>query len=81
MVALARMDKQGRIVIPAEIRKKVKARVFLVELSGGNIVLRPIEPAKLSEFFDSILVDAESFADAHKLRRALASEGGTNEVP
>ncbi len=81
MVALARMDKQGRIVIPAEIRRKVKARVFLVELSGGNIVLRPIEPAKLSEFFDSIRVDAESFADAHELRRALASEGGTDEVP
>ena len=74
MAVMVRMDRQGRIVIPAEIRRKVKARVFLVELSGGNIVLKPVEPARLTDLFDSISVDVEDFADTHALRKALAGE-------
>ncbi len=81
VAVLARMNRQGRIVIPAEIRRRVRARVFLVELSGGNIVLRPVEPARLSEFFDSIQVDTGDFTDTHELRRALAGEGLEDEVP
>jgi len=76
MGLLARMDKQGRILIPAGIRRKLKTRLFIVEAEEDRIVLRPVEPVSLTSLFDSIVVDdVEDFTDAHELRRALAREG------
>ena len=37
------MDDRGRILIPKDIRKRVKTKLFTVELMGdGTIVLKPI---------------------------------------
>ncbi len=76
MGLLARMDRQGRILIPASIRKKLKTRLFIVEAEEDKIVLRPVEPVSLTSLFDSIPVDdVEDFTDTHELRRALTGEG------
>ena len=37
------MDDRGRVLIPKDIRRKIRARFFTVELmDDGSIVLRPI---------------------------------------
>jgi len=37
------MDDRGRILIPKDIRRRVKTKLFTVELmSDGSIVLKPI---------------------------------------
>ena len=38
---LVKMDKQGRIVLPSVIRKKLRAKRFEIELKGDFIELRP----------------------------------------
>ncbi len=65
------MDKQGRILIPASIRRKVKSDLFIIEVVNDEIRLKPIKPIKLCELFDSITVDVNDFTDTHKLRKAL----------
>jgi len=69
--SIVKMDKQGRILIPIEIRKKISSRVFIVNISNDEIVLKPIKDTKLTDFFDSIEVDVDDFTDTHKLRKAL----------
>ena len=52
------MDERGRILIPANIRKKVKTRVFLIELGkDGTILLKPIvnDVLKLAGKFKHLL--------------------------
>ena len=36
------MDDRGRVLIPKEIRRKVKTKLFTVELIEGSIVLKPL---------------------------------------
>lgn len=69
-----KMDKQGRILIPAAVRKRIGARLFVLE-EGGELRLKPIREIRLTELFDSIEVDVEDFTDTHELRRALDREG------
>ena len=72
MGLLAKMDKQGRILIPASIRKRFKTRLFIVEADNDRIVLKPIEPLSLTSLFDSITVDGvEDFTNTHELRKTL----------
>ncbi len=66
---IVRMDKQGRIVIPARIRKRFSSRLFLAELIGDELRLKPINPVKLTELFDTIEVCIEDFTDIEKLRK------------
>lgn len=68
---VVRMDRQGRIVIPSRIRKRIGSRLFMLSVVGEEIRLRPIKPIKPSQLFDSIEVDVEDFSDTHELRRAL----------
>mgnify|MGYP003883536031 CR=1 FL=1 len=66
-----KMDKQGRILIPATVRKRIGARLFVLEEGeGGELRLKPISGIRLTDLFDSIEVDVDDFTDAHKLRRA-----------
>lgn len=69
MGVIVRMDKQGRIVIPARIRKRFSSRLFLAELIGDELRLKPINPVKLTELFDTIEVCIEDFTDIEKLRK------------
>ena len=41
------VDDRGRITIPAEIRRLLKARKFLVSLRGEVIELKPIHDERL----------------------------------
>jgi len=66
------MDRQGRILIPAYIRRKIKSDIFLIEEVNGEIRLKPIKPIRLTMLFDKIVIDdVEDFTDTHKLREAL----------
>ncbi len=75
MVMVVRMDKQGRILIPAKVRREVGARLFTLEIVEGEIRLKPIKHLKLTDLCDSIEVEVEDFTDTHELRRALNHEG------
>lgn len=71
-----KMDKQGRILIPAAVRRRIGARLFVLEEGeGGELRLKPIREIRLTDLFDSIEVDVEDFTDTHELRRALDREG------
>ena len=73
---VVKMDKQGRILIPAAVRRRIGARLFVLEEGeGGELRLKPIREILLTELFDSIEVDVEDFTDTHELRRALDREG------
>ncbi len=71
-MAIVKMDKQGRILIPASIRKTIKTKLFVAEVLGDEIRLKPLKALDLTSLFDSIEVDVEDFSDTHKLRKALA---------
>jgi AbrB family looped-hinge helix DNA binding protein len=76
MGTVVKMDKQGRILIPAAVRRRIGARLFVLEEGeGGELRLKPIREIRLTELFDSIEVDVEDFTDTHELRRALDREG------
>ncbi len=78
---IVRMDRQGRILIPAKIRKRLRSRLFLIEIEDGKIVLKPLESIRLTDLFDSIVVDdVKDFADTHELRKALVREGSGGQV-
>lgn len=68
---IVRMDKQGRILIPANVRKKLGTNLFSLEVVENELRLKPIKVLRLSDLFDSIEVDVEDFSDTHELRRAL----------
>ena len=71
---IVKMDKRGRIVVPADIREKFNSMVFFVEATGNEIRLVPIETIRLTELFDSIEVDVDDFTDTHKLKASLYKE-------
>lgn len=72
LIMVVKMDRQGRIVIPAKVRRRLGSRILTLEILGDEIRLKPIKPVKLSELFDSIEIgDVEDFTDTHELRRAL----------
>jgi len=73
-MVVVKMDKHGRILIPANIRKTIKADLFVVEVLGDEIRLKPLKTLDLISLFDSIEVDVEDFSDTHKLRKALAEK-------
>ncbi len=52
------MDDRGRILVPKDIRRRVKARIFTIELtSDGSIVLKPVanEVLELAGKFKGLL--------------------------
>ena len=78
MGVVVRMDRQGRIVIPAGIRRRLGTRLFVLEVVEGELRLRPIRQVRLTDLCDSIEVDVGDFTDTHELRRALSRE---DQVP
>jgi len=71
MEMVVRIDKQGRIVIPADIRRRLRSDIFLIKVVGDEIHLKPIKATRLTSFIDKIEVDVDDFTDTHKLREAL----------
>ena len=71
MEMVVKMDKQGRIIIPIGIRRRLRSNIFLIKVVGDEIHLKPIEVTRLTSFIDKIEVDVDDFTDTHKLREAL----------
>ncbi len=67
-MTIVKMDRYGRILIPASIRRKIGSDLFIIEVVNNEIRLKPIKPTRLISYFDSIVVDIEDFTDTHKLR-------------
>jgi len=44
---IVEVDDKGRITIPADIRRKLKSKKFLVSVKEGAIELRPVYNEKL----------------------------------
>jgi len=81
MAVMVKMDGQGRVLIPARIRRRLGTRLFVVEVKDDRIVLKPLKTIRLTELFDSIPLDSvEDFTDTHGLRRALAEGRPDAEV-
>ena len=71
MTVIVKMNGQGRILIPARIRKRIDSKFFLLEIVRDEIRLKPVKSLRLSELFDSIEVDVEDFTNTHELRKSL----------
>lgn len=72
--AVVKMDKQGRIIIPAKIREKLGTDIFLLEMIEDTIYLKPVKTVKLIDLIDTVEIDIDDFTDTHKLRKALMAE-------
>ncbi len=44
MSVIVEIDSQGRVYIPASVRRRIRHRRFRVEVEGEAIVLRPVRP-------------------------------------
>lgn len=62
------LDFQGRVVIPASLRARLKKFFLLVYKDYLKLV--PKERAKLTDFIDSVEVDVKTL-EYHKLKREL----------
>ncbi len=70
-VVVVKMDKQGRILIPADIRRMIGTNLFHLEYVNGELRLKPIKPIKLTSLFDKIEASINDFTDTHKLRKSV----------
>jgi len=62
---VVKMDKQGRIVLPAETRKKVRAKRFEIKVKDNIIELRPADD--LDSLFGSLPdLDLERIRKEHE---------------
>jgi len=43
MEKIVRFDKQGRLYLPEELRKKLQFKMFLAKMQGNGIYLEPLE--------------------------------------
>ena len=70
------MDDRGRILIPKDIRRKVKTKLFTIELmDDGTIMLKPIasEDLKLASRFKGLL-KYESFEELEEKQEEFAKK-------
>jgi len=55
-IVVKRLDSQGRLLIPREIREKLGDEVIIVDL-GDRVELLPRKRVDLKRFFDSVEID------------------------
>ena len=61
MEIVKNVDKQGRLVLPKEWRKKYAGKgVVVLRVEGERIIIEPFKLPDLTEFFDSVEVDLKS---------------------
>ncbi len=70
---LKEIDEQGRIVIPAEWRKKwLRGTKVILRNRGGILEILPQEKVDLTAFFDRAEVDTKAdLSNWHAVRRDL----------
>lgn len=67
-VVVKRIDAQGRLHLPKELRKKLGDEVIIVDL-GDRVEVLPRKKADLKKFFDS--VEVEELKEWEELKREL----------
>jgi len=70
-VLVKRLDSQGRLLLPKELREKLGDEVIIVDL-GDRVELLPRKRVDLTRFFDS--VEVEELDEWEELKRELWSE-------
>jgi AbrB family looped-hinge helix DNA binding protein len=72
-VFLKNVDRQGRIVLPAEWRKKhLRGGKVLLRSKGDVLEIVPQNRVDLTKYFDAADVDIKSdLSDWHSLRKGL----------
>lgn len=67
------VDKQGKLVLPKEWRKRyLKSREVVMRLKGAVIEIMPYEKVDLTKYFDSVEADIKSdLSDWKLVRREL----------
>ena len=67
------VDKQGKLVLPKEWRKRyLKSREVVMRLKGAVIEIMPYEKVDLAKYFDSVEADIKSdLSDWKSVRREL----------
>ncbi len=70
-VVVKRIDSQGRILLPKELRKKLGEEVILVDL-GDRVEILPRGKRDLTRFFDS--VEVEELKEWEELKKELWEE-------
>jgi len=66
------IDSQGRLIIPAEMRKAWKSDKVMVIKENNEIRIVPLETLQPSELFDSIKIDDKlDLTDSHTIMKAL----------
>lgn len=73
---IKRIDKLGRIVIPAPWREKLGDLVLLIRENDKTLRIISLKDFKLTDLFDSIEVslDAREWIDVKKMRRGIIDE-------
>ena len=73
VVIIKDVDKQGRLVLPKNWRKKyVKRGKIVLRIEGDKIIIKPYVLADLTEFFDKVEADIKSdLADWKSVRREI----------
>ncbi len=68
------MDKQGRVVLPKEWRKRLESGRVLPIVRDDTIILRPYR-SSLTKFFDTMEVDPKvDLSDWRSVRREFVDE-------
>ncbi|ASJ07048.1 MraZ C-terminal domain-containing protein [Thermococcus pacificus] len=67
-VVVKRIDPQGRILLPKEIREKLGEEVILVDL-GDRVEILPRRKWDLTRFFDT--VEVEELKEWEELKKEL----------
>jgi bifunctional DNA-binding transcriptional regulator/antitoxin component of YhaV-PrlF toxin-antitoxin module len=66
------IDSQGRLIIPAEMRKAWKSDKVMVIKDNNEIRIVPLETLRPSELFDSLKIDDDlDLTDSHIIMKAL----------
>ncbi len=71
-IVIAKIDKFGRIIIPAKWRKELFGKgetTILLIKKDHTIELRPITAKSLEEFFDSIDLGVDEIRDWNEFER------------
>ncbi len=67
-----KVDKQGRLVLPKEWRKKYAGRRVTIKIEDDLMIIKPHKPVDITKFFDRIEVDIKSdLSDWKAVRREL----------
>ena len=70
-IVVKKIDPQGRLLLPKELRKKLGEEVILVDL-GDRVEILPRRKRDLTRFFDT--VEVEELKEWEELKRELWSE-------